>query len=265
MPCCRAPAPWSGATAPGMPHCARRHRGPERALEANHVAHDVKVYADGANLPQRPRQAAMSSLAKVLGRLSGSTYHEPSAIEHPLPHRRLLRRAPRQRRGSPADDVGGRGSGWRPSVPWALPGPPGCTPSSSPIRPRAPPPERSCSPSHRPRSPSSEPEPPSRSGFCQPRTPAVARPTMSSLWRKNRLRSTAGDDESQPGPLRRGRTHQSAIGIDRPNTRGTLNDRADPTTTCRGRRGESSDPRSWRRATTRQWRGPRVTRPPHRR
>ncbi len=54
----------------------------EQALEANHVAHDVKVYADaGHSFLNDHDESAMSSLVKVLGRLSGSAYHEPSAID----------------------------------------------------------------------------------------------------------------------------------------------------------------------------------------
>ena len=237
MPCCRAPAPWSGATAPGMPHCARRHRGPgagargePRGARREGVRRRGHLFLNGHD------ESAMSSLAKVLGRLSGSGVPRAICDRRPLPHRRLLRRAPRSAGGRRLTTFGRRAR-VAPSVPWACRSP-GCTPSSSPIRPRAPPPERSCSPSHRPRSPSSEPEPPSRSG------PPARTPRRSAdhelLVAEEPPQCHAGDDESQPGPLRRGRTHKP-IGIDRPNTRGTLNDRsADPTTTCRGRRGETS-------------------------
>jgi carboxymethylenebutenolidase len=54
----------------------------EQALEANHVAHDVKVYADaGHSFLNDHDESTMSSLTKVLGWLSGSAYHEPSAID----------------------------------------------------------------------------------------------------------------------------------------------------------------------------------------
>ena len=67
----------------------------ERALIANRVAHDVKVYPQASHgfLNNHP-PADMTPLTVLLSRLSGTRYHEPSAPGSPPPHRRLLRCAP---------------------------------------------------------------------------------------------------------------------------------------------------------------------------
>jgi carboxymethylenebutenolidase len=58
---------------------------PERlksALQANGVDHDVKVYADaGHSFLNDHDPNEVSTIFKVLGRISGSEFHEPSAID----------------------------------------------------------------------------------------------------------------------------------------------------------------------------------------
>jgi carboxymethylenebutenolidase len=52
----------------------------EQALRSNGVVHDVKVYADaGHSFLNDHDPAEVSTLFKVLGRLAGAEYHEPSA------------------------------------------------------------------------------------------------------------------------------------------------------------------------------------------
>jgi carboxymethylenebutenolidase len=52
----------------------------ERALAANGVAHDIKVYPEASHgfLNDHP-PADMTPLTVLLSRLSGTRYHEPSA------------------------------------------------------------------------------------------------------------------------------------------------------------------------------------------
>jgi carboxymethylenebutenolidase len=54
----------------------------ERALESAGIDHDVEVYADaGHSFLNDHDPAEFSTLWRVLGRLSGAAYHEPSAVD----------------------------------------------------------------------------------------------------------------------------------------------------------------------------------------
>jgi len=54
----------------------------EEALRANGVAHDVKVYADaGHSFLNDHDPAEASVIFKVLAKLSGARFHEPSALD----------------------------------------------------------------------------------------------------------------------------------------------------------------------------------------
>jgi len=54
----------------------------DQALRANGVDHDVKVYADaGHSFLNDHDPAEMSTLWKVMGRISGAQYDEPSAVD----------------------------------------------------------------------------------------------------------------------------------------------------------------------------------------